>query len=589
MDKVCANCSASAATIMCNACKSFLCKQCDTEIHKNKIFSTHKREKATDQATTFPSTTTCNKHNEPILAVCKECKEACCLFCITEFHAGHPIIQYAIHLETCKEKQEGIQKYFEMHTSLATGTSSVVKDEIKALKDNGKLTVDQINEVFQMVSQLLEKRKDALIKEVTEKTDDIKGRIEAEISKINENCLKAESVTNEIGARDTENDALFFSKCVSMEKIFQDIGASVSTIINAVQNDIANFGYSGIEDKEINDKLSPLHLEVAAKYNSEPKPLRISSHTDESGKRVFESDGTSMKVTWNLVPKYVDTLVQRTKYAEYVLECKVAEKSSKRVGEPHDGDDWPSNCCSSDGNTSPTIVYSGKDTSASYTELEKGKIVVFRVSALLQYHEYKQVLWTSNFLTAYGNNMFNFEWKPCPSDVSSSAKYELDKENNSIATQINGSKSCSKGCTIVGSEPLPLGAVIQWKIKYINGESNGCCGGVGVAPISIDQNEDRNAFKCGWYYNPYASILRSGPPHKYSDKEYGPREGRGSTIDTGDEIGVIMDMEKGTLSYIIKGVNYGVAFKDIPLDEPLVPCVITGHIGDSVEITVDDV
>lgn len=590
MDKVCANCSASVATIMCDACKSFLCKQCDTEIHKNKIFSTHKRKKATGQAITFP-TTTCNKHNEPILAVCKECKEACCLFCITEFHVGHAILQYAIHLEACKERQEGIQKYFEMHTNLATETSSTVKDEIKALEDNRKLTMDQINEDFQTLSQLFEKRRDALIKEVTEKADDIKGRIEAEISKINENCIKAESVNSEIEATNTENDdAMLFSKCVNMEKVIQDIGTSVATIINVSWNDSINFDYSGVGDKEINDKINPLHLEVTTKYNSEPKPLKVSSHTDKSGKRVFELNGTTIKITWDLVPKCINTLVQRTKCVEYVLECKVAEKSSKKASEPHDDNGWPSNCCTSDGSTPPTIVYSGKDTSATYAEIEKGKIVVFRVRALLQYHEHKQVLWTSNFLTVYGNSLFNFEWKPCPSDIRSSAKYELDKENSSIATQVNGSKSCSNGCTIVGSEPLPLGVVIKWRIKYINGESNGCCGGVGVAPISIDQSEDRNAFKCGWYYNPFASVLRSGPPHKYSDEEYGPYTNeRGSTIDTGDEIGVIMDMENGTLSFVIKGVDYGVAFKDIPLDEPLVPCVITGHIEDSVEIISDDI
>ena len=47
-----------------------------------------------------------------------------------------------------------------------------------------------------------------------------------------------------------------------------------------------------------------------------------------------------------------------------------------------------------------------------------------------------------------------------------------------------------------------------------------------------------------------------------------------------------MDTTKGELSFVVNGVNLGVAFDGIPLDKPLVPCVILSYEGDSVELRI---
>ena len=47
-----------------------------------------------------------------------------------------------------------------------------------------------------------------------------------------------------------------------------------------------------------------------------------------------------------------------------------------------------------------------------------------------------------------------------------------------------------------------------------------------------------------------------------------------------------MDTAKGELSFVVSGVNLGVAFDEIPLDKPLVPCVTLFWQGDSVELIV---
>ena len=79
--------------------------------------------------------------------------------------------------------------------------------------------------------------------------------------------------------------------------------------------------------------------------------------------------------------------------------------------------------------------------------------------------------------------------------------------------------------------------------------------------------------------------LRSGPPHNYRSKEYGPRKGDGEYVHTGDSVGVVMDTAKGELSFVVDDVNLGVAYKGIPLDKPLVPCVLLWS-EDSVELII---
>ena len=70
-----------------------------------------------------------------------------------------------------------------------------------------------------------------------------------------------------------------------------------------------------------------------------------------------------------------------------------------------------------------------------------------------------------------------------------------------------------------------------------------------------------------------------------SYKQYGPRKWSGQYVHTGDSVGVVMDTTKGELSFVVDGVSLGVAYEGIPLDKPLVPCVLLGR-EDSVELII---
>ena len=126
----------------------------------------------------------------------------------------------------------------------------------------------------------------------------------------------------------------------------------------------------------------------------------------------------------------------------------------------------------------------------------------------------------------------------------------------------------------------------SWNIKILKSRKNDGDGiFIGIAPPDIDQ-KDYNLNKCGWYFSCYSSTLCSGPPHNYRNKEYGPRKARGEYAHIGDCISVVMGTAKGKLSFVVDGMNLGVAYEGIPLDKPLVPCVILFSIEASIELII---
>ena len=82
--------------------------------------------------------------------------------------------------------------------------------------------------------------------------------------------------------------------------------------------------------------------------------------------------------------------------------------------------------------------------------------------------------------------------------------------------------------------------------------------------------------------------MLSGLPHKYDDKEYGPRKKVGKYVRTGDTVGVVMDVPKGELSFVVNRVNLGVAYDKIPKDKPLVPCVLVWNAGNSMKLVTKE-
>ena len=210
-----------------------------------------------------------------------------------------------------------------------------------------------------------------------------------------------------------------------------------------------------------------------------------------------------------------------------------------------------------------------------FLEIDKTYIVKVKMG-LKEKHE-----WSDEYVFSPKSLEFREStWREYPDyDYGDGHKYFLDEKNPRIATKIGWGHLDS---AIIGNIALPQNKVTLWRIKILKSEDND--GGnvfIGVAPSDINQTETLIHNKCGWYFNCYRSTLCSGPPHDYKNKEYGPRKETGKYIHTGDSVGVMMDTTKGELSFVLSGVNLGVAFDGIPLEKPLVPCVIIRNMWGS--------
>lgn len=182
----------------------------------------------------------------------------------------------------------------------------------------------------------------------------------------------------------------------------------------------------------------------------------------------------------------------------------------------------------------------------------------------------------------------NFVWNECPESVDEAKKYAIDENDHRIVSKPNNN---GFHATVTGGTSLPLDTIITWDVKIVSlADAHDTCSTlVGVAPFDIDQNSDNFNNKYGWYIHCTESKLHSGPPHNYTEKDYAPiKEGSGKkSISTGDIVTLTMDTVQGSLSFAVNGESFGVAYEGIPLDKPLVPCIVI-ESGSTIELIEND-
>ena len=172
-------------------------------------------------------------------------------------------------------------------------------------------------------------------------------------------------------------------------------------------------------------------------------------------------------------------------------------------------------------------------------------------------------------------------WKRCPGEVERDRRYAVLPENPRIAVKTTEGGYCWG--TIVGNTALPRGSVLFWSVRVLKsrgGDGNGIL--VGVAPAAIDQNVGNNSEVSGWYYDCYTSGLCSESSPGARRRGYGPCLGDGKHVGNEGTVGVVADTVQGALSFTVNGVDYGTAFVGVPLDRPLVPCVLVKCKDDAV-------
>lgn len=129
---------------------------------------------------------------------------------------------------------------------------------------------------------------------------------------------------------------------------------------------------------------------------------------------------------------------------------------------------------------------------------------------------------------------------------------------------------------VAGDIPLPLNKVSSWGIRILESKNND---GRGIY-IGVAQSDMGHIWKNnGWYLNCYDLELYTGTINYFSRSidSY-----NGKNVRTGDLICVTMNTINGCLSFSKSKGGH----QRIPLDKPLVPCVLLCRQGDSVELTI---
>ena len=218
--------------------------------------------------------------------------------------------------------------------------------------------------------------------------------------------------------------------------------------------------------------------------------------------------------------------------------------------------------------------------------LDQESEYVVRVKGV--YGNYKESEWSDPVELRTPKFSELWSWKECPRKGYGNGNYGVYKDNGKTMEFFGATQWAT-----TGNAAIPVNGVSTWNIRIAKSNNNdGKNIFIGVSPISIrEMSGHTNYTKCGWFIHCQDSTLYSGPPHnyKYPGKEYGPRMFSGEYVHTGDKVGVVMDTHKGEMSFIINGINYGVAYTAIPLDKPLIPCVVLSIKGDSIEIDSSEV
>ena len=155
--------------------------------------------------------------------------------------------------------------------------------------------------------------------------------------------------------------------------------------------------------------------------------------------------------------------------------------------------------------------------------------------------------------------------------------YAINK-NGLVATKIDGGNSWN--CSVIGDKEIPKNKISKWKIKINNIAKYGYNSDnswnllIGIGPDNI--NEERNFQRKCWSFICGESKIKN----KNNEKDYIEK----IKIKNNDIIGVIVDRQKGNLSFEVNGINYGIACSDIPKEDKLYPVINICDNNQSVEI-----
>ena len=534
--KVCELCEEQSATVLCAECCKCYCDRCNKYMHGIESKKGHKTESIPEGVIVDAM---CPLHNDALRMFCIDEVKLCCLECafMSGLHKGHNIIKTPdIAQDNEIFSASEVRKHFADVLKCDDELDKKIEEAIEDIRKEGNEAIKKVKQTFIEAHEKLTEEESKIMEELERVCNESEEVLQKNLGKLRE-IHKYNRGLNEADIKIQRKET---SRLMELNLVcsMEEQRRTMEELHRAMMTDL-KIGW----DSE-GRKLSF----TRTLFNGAPIPNNISFPSVLS---------RGMEISWDCDLNRMSEEDQRK--LKYVVEMKKGADEEERG--------WKE-------------VYSGAERKCSASGLDKDTDYNVRVKCVIgELHGG----W-SDVAKEKTHNVPEFSesaWKKCPDDVEKTRKYSFDKENPKVAIKIGGSY-----CTTIGNIALPHNKVVSWNIKILKSkENNGADIRIGVAPFDINQNTD-NETKSGWYFKCYDSTLRSGPPHNYGGKSYGPRKGDGQYVRTGNIIGAVMNTANGVLSFALNGANLGVAYEGIPLDKPLVPCVLLYHEKDSVELII---
>jgi len=169
---------------------------------------------------------------------------------------------------------------------------------------------------------------------------------------------------------------------------------------------------------------------------------------------------------------------------------------------------------------------------------------------------------------ATGNAVMALDPENCHGDMV------LDEDELMVS---GGTKSDYSWKTAIMANPAPNNGPVSWNVTIERSSGGNMMLGVSMKNHShtIYVGGNSSVYK-GW------SFYGCTPGYKYHN---GNAVEYGNGFNTGDVIGVHLDQMEGTLAFSHNGTELGVAFSDLPTDEPLYPAVSLCQNSDAVRLS----
>lgn len=175
---------------------------------------------------------------------------------------------------------------------------------------------------------------------------------------------------------------------------------------------------------------------------------------------------------------------------------------------------------------------------------------------------------TTTLTPLNNNNEINLDFKWKASERTKKFLCEL-KDNFKTIKKISGDNL--HNCTIIGDKCLIKGKINKWKIKNINDKTH-ILVGINRSDIDLD---GQNNWTCGYITNlDNMNIHNLGEYIAINNHK----------IKKNDIIGIIVDLDKGKLSYSINDTDFGVFCDNINLDIDYVPFIEMINVGSEITL-----